>query len=238
MFEWISSPEAWVALGTLTALEIVLGVDNIIFLSILVGRLPESQRNFARRLGLGLAMFARLGLLFSLSWVMGLREPIVTLGELAVSGRDMILFGGGLFLIGKATQEIHEALEGNDNQSKPSGKNGLFWILLQIAILDIVFSLDSVITAVGLVNVVSIMATAIIIAVGVMMFAAAPIGNFVDRHPTIKILALAFLILVGVMLVLECFSIHIPKAYIYFAMVFSVVVELINIKMRKKNNKT
>jgi predicted tellurium resistance membrane protein TerC len=238
MFEWISSPEAWVALGTLTALEIVLGVDNIIFLSILVGRLPESQRNFARRLGLGLAMFARLGLLFSLSWVMGLREPIVTLGELAVSGRDTILFGGGLFLIGKATQEIHEALEGNDNQSKPSGKNGLFWILLQIAILDIVFSLDSVITAVGLVNVVSIMATAIIIAVGVMMFAAAPIGNFVDRHPTIKILALAFLILVGVMLVLECFSIHIPKAYIYFAMVFSVVVELINIKMRKKNNKT
>ena len=238
MFEWISSPEAWVALGTLTALEIVLGVDNIIFLSILVGRLPESQRNFARRLGLGLAMFARLGLLFSLSWVMGLREPIVTLGELAVSGRDTILFGGGLFLIGKATQEIHEALVGNDNQSKPSGKNGLFWILLQIAILDIVFSLDSVITAVGLVNVVSIMATAIIIAVGVMMFAAAPIGNFVDRHPTIKILALAFLILVGVMLVLECFSIHIPKAYIYFAMVFSVVVELINIKMRKKNNKT
>ncbi len=183
-------------------------------------------------------MFARLALLFSLSWVMGLREPIVTLGELAVSGRDTILFGGGLFLIGKATQEIHEALEGNDNQSKPSGKNGLFWILLQIAILDIVFSLDSVITAVGLVNVVSIMATAIIIAVGVMMFAAAPIGNFVDRHPTIKILALAFLILVGVMLVLECFSIHIPKAYIYFAMVFSVVVELINIKMRKKNNKT
>ncbi|MEL0070768.1 MAG: TerC family protein [Betaproteobacteria bacterium] len=238
MFEWISSPEAWVALGTLTALEIVLGVDNIIFLSILVGRLPESQRNFARRLGLGLAMFARLGLLFSLSWVMGLREPIVTLGELAVSGRDTILFGGGLFLIGKATQEIHEALEGNDNQSKPSGKNGLFWILLQIAVLDIVFSLDSVITAVGLVNVVSIMATAIIIAVGVMMFAAAPIGNFVDRHPTIKILALAFLILVGVMLVLECFSIHIPKAYIYFAMVFSVVVELINIKMRKKNNQT
>ncbi|MEK9653194.1 MAG: TerC family protein [Betaproteobacteria bacterium] len=238
MFEWISSPEAWVALGTLTALEIVLGVDNIIFLSILVGRLPESQRNFARRLGLGLAMFARLALLFSLSWVMGLREPIVTLGELAVSGRDTILFGGGLFLIGKATQEIHEALEGNDNQSKPSGKNGLFWILLQIAVLDIVFSLDSVITAVGLVDVVSIMATAIIIAVGVMMFAAAPIGNFVDRHPTIKILALAFLILVGVMLVLECFSIHIPKAYIYFAMVFSVVVELINIKMRKKNNQT
>ena len=238
MFEWISSPEAWVALGTLTALEIVLGVDNIIFLSILVGRLPESQRNFARRLGLGLAMFARLGLLFSLSWVMGLREPIVTLGGLAVSGRDTILFGGGLFLIGKATQEIHEALEGHDNQSKPSGKNGLFWILLQIAVLDIVFSLDSVITAVGLVNIVSIMATAIIIAVGVMMFAAAPIGNFVDRHPTIKILALAFLILVGVMLVLECFSIHIPKAYIYFAMVFSVVVELINIKMRKKNNQT
>ena len=237
MFDWIYSPEAWVALGTLTALEIVLGIDNIIFLSILVGRLPQEQRNFARRLGLSLAMIARLGLLFSLSWVMSLREPIFSIADISISGRDTILFGGGLFLIGKATQEIHEALEGTTENRESGGKASLFSILVQIAILDIVFSLDSVITAVGLVDQVSIMAIAIILAVGVMMFAAESIGNFVDRHPTIKILALAFLILVGAILVMECFQIHIPKAYIYFAMAFSLGVELINIKMRSKNNK-
>ena len=237
MFDWIYSPEAWVALGTLTALEIVLGIDNIIFLSILVGRLPQEQRNFARRLGLSLAMIARLGLLFSLSWVMSLREPIFSIADISISGRDTILFGGGLFLIGKATQEIHEALEGATENRESGGKVGLFSILVQIAILDIVFSLDSVITAVGLVDQVSIMAIAIILAVGVMMFAAESIGNFVDRHPTIKILALAFLILVGAILVMECFQIHIPKAYIYFAMAFSLGVELINIKMRSKTNK-
>jgi len=237
MFDWIYSPEAWVALGTLTALEIVLGIDNIIFLSILVGRLPQEQRNFARRLGLSLAMIARLGLLFSLSWVMSLREPIFSIADISISGRDTILFGGGLFLIGKATQEIHEALEGETENRESGGKASLFSILVQIAILDIVFSLDSVITAVGLVDQVSIMAIAIILAVGVMMFAAESIGNFVDRHPTIKILALAFLILVGAILVMECFQIHIPKAYIYFAMAFSLGVELINIKMRSKTNK-
>jgi len=237
MFDWIYSPEAWVALGTLTALEIVLGIDNIIFLSILVGRLPQEQRNFARRLGLSLAMIARLGLLFSLSWVMSLREPIFSIADISISGRDTILFGGGLFLIGKATQEIHEALEGATENRESGGKASLFSILVQIAILDIVFSLDSVITAVGLVDQVSIMAIAIILAVGVMMFAAESIGNFVDRHPTIKILALAFLILVGAILVMECFHIHIPKAYIYFAMAFSLGVELINIKMRSKTNK-
>ena len=237
MFDWIYSPEAWVALGTLTALEIVLGIDNIIFLSILVGRLPQEQRNFARRLGLSLAMIARLGLLFSLSWVMSLREPIFSIADISISGRDTILFGGGLFLIGKATQEIHEALEGVTENRESGGKASLFSILVQIAILDIVFSLDSVITAVGLVDQVSIMAIAIILAVGVMMFAAESIGNFVDRHPTIKILALAFLILVGAILVMECFQIHIPKAYIYFAMAFSLGVELINIKMRSKTNK-
>ena len=237
MFDWIYSPEAWVALGTLTALEIVLGIDNIIFLSILVGRLPQEQRNFARRLGLSLAMIARLGLLFSLSWVMSLREPIFSIADISISGRDTILFGGGLFLIGKATQEIHEALEGATENRESGGKASFFSILVQIAILDIVFSLDSVITAVGLVDQVSIMAIAIILAVGVMMFAAESIGNFVDRHPTIKILALAFLILVGAILVMECFQIHIPKAYIYFAMAFSLGVELINIKMRSKTNK-
>ena len=232
MFDWMASPEAWVALGTLTALEIVLGIDNIIFLSILVNRLPQAQRNFARRLGLSLAMFARLGLLFSLSWVMSLREPIVTLDTFTISGRDLILFFGGLFLIIKAAQEIYEALNRISSERKSSGRASLFSILVQIAILDIVFSLDSVITAVGLVDQLSIMVIAIVAAVGVMMFAAEGIGNFVDKHPTIKILALAFLILVGFVLVFECFQIHIPKSYIYVAMAFSLAVELINIKTR------
>ena len=237
MFDWIASPEAWVALGTLTALEIVLGIDNIIFLSILVNRLPEAQRNFARRLGLSLAMFARLGLLFSLSWVMSLREPIVTLNTFIISGRDLILFFGGLFLIIKSAQEIYEALNGVSPERKSSGRASLFSILIQIAILDIVFSLDSVITAVGLVDQLTIMVIAIVAAVGVMMFAAEGIGNFVDKHPTIKILALAFLILVGFVLVFECFQIHIPKSYIYVAMAFSLAVELINIKVRSSNKK-
>ncbi|MBT4386615.1 MAG: TerC family protein [Betaproteobacteria bacterium] len=238
MFDWIASPEAWIALGTLTALEIVLGIDNIIFLSILVNRLPERQRNLARRLGLSLAMIARLGLLFSLSWVMSLREPIISFEQFSVSGRDLILFFGGLFLIGKAVQEIYEALTGMTSERTSSGRASLLSILIQIAILDIVFSLDSVITAVGLVDQLSIMVIAIVAAVGVMMFAAEAIGNFVDRHPTIKILALAFLILVGVVLVFECFQVHIPKSYIYFAMAFSLSVELINIKTRLTQHKS
>lgn len=237
MFEWIASPEAWIALGTLAALEIVLGIDNIIFLSILVGRLPEQQRAFARRVGLSLAMIARLALLFSISWVMGLTEPWFTVMGNEISGRDVILIGGGLFLLVKSTQEIHHALEGADED--PSAPkvvaNGLMMVLIQIMILDIVFSLDSVITAVGLVNDIEIMAIAIIAAVGVMMFAAKPIGDFVDAHPSIKILALSFLILVGVMLMIEGFDHHVPKGYIYFAMAFSVVVEMINIRMRKKS---
>lgn len=237
MFEWIASPEAWIALGTLAALEIVLGIDNIIFLSILVGRLPEHQRAFARRIGLSLAMIARLALLFSISWVMGLTEPWFTLMGNEISGRDVILIGGGLFLLVKSTQEIHHALEGaDDDPSAPKVvANGLMMVLIQIMILDIVFSLDSVITAVGLVNDIEIMAIAIIAAVAVMMFAAKPIGDFVDAHPSIKILALSFLILVGVMLIIEGFDQHVPKGYIYFAMAFSVVVEMINIRMRKKS---
>lgn len=237
MFEWIASPEAWIALGTLAALEIVLGIDNIIFLSILVGRLPEHQRAFARRIGLSLAMIARLALLFSISWVMGLTETWFTVLGNEISGRDVILIGGGLFLLVKSTQEIHHALEGAD--ADPSAPkvvaNSLMMVLIQIMILDIVFSLDSVITAVGLVNDIEIMAIAIIAAVAVMMFAAKPIGDFVDAHPSIKILALSFLILVGVMLMIEGFDHHVPKGYIYFAMAFSVVVEMINIRMRKKS---
>ena len=234
MFEWIASPEAWMALATLTALEIVLGIDNIIFISILVGRLPEKQRAFARRMGLSLAMFARLALLFSISWVMSLTEPWFEILGKAISGRDFILIGGGVFLLAKATHEIHNSLEGAEESGPSVATATLGMVLVQIAILDIVFSLDSVITAVGLADHVSIMAIAIIMSVGVMLLAAKSIGDFVDAHPTIKILALAFLILVGATLMIEGFGVHVPKGYIYFAMAFSVAVEMINIQMRKK----
>lgn len=235
MLEWLASPEAWIALATLTALEIVLGIDNIIFISILVGRLPEKQRNTARRLGLSLAMIARLALLFSISWVMGLTKPWFEIAGVEISGRDLILIGGGLFLLAKATHEIHNSLEGMDGHGDGHvAVNSMGMVLVQIAVLDIVFSLDSVITAVGLADHVGTMATAIIIAVGVMLFAAKSIGDFVDNHPTIKILALSFLILVGVTLMVEGFDVHVPKGYIYFAMAFSVAVEMLNIRMRKR----
>lgn len=234
MFEWFTSPEAWIALATLTALEIVLGIDNIIFISILVGRLPQHQREFGRKVGISLAMLTRLGLLFSIAWVMGLKQPWFTVLGQEISGRDLILIGGGLFLLFKSTHEIHNSLEGVEETTNVPAVAGLGSVLVQIAILDIVFSLDSVITAVGLVEHVSIMAIAIIIAVGVMLMAAKSIGDFVDRHPTIKMLALSFLILVGVTLIVEGFDVHVPKAYIYFAMAFSVAVEMLNIRMRKK----
>jgi hypothetical protein len=236
MFEWLLLPEAWMALATLTALEIVLGVDNIIFISILVARLPEHQRNFARQLGLGLAMGTRLALLATIAWVMKLTTPLFTIADLAITGRDLILIGGGLFLLAKATHEIHNSLEGADEQqaTRKVVASSLVNVLIQIAILDIVFSLDSVITAVGLVEHVSIMAIAIIIAVGVMLFSAKSIGEFIDRHPTMKMLALSFLILVGVTLMVEGFGVHVPKGYIYFAMAFSVAVEALNIRLRTK----
>ena len=235
MFEWFASPEAWIALATLTALEIVLGIDNIIFISILVGRLPEDQRNFARRTGLGLAMIMRLGLLFSIAWVVGLTEPWFTVFGEDISGRDVILIGGGLFLLAKATHEIHNSLEGvEEGAEAATATASLASVLVQVALLDIVFSLDSVITAVGLADHVSIMALAIIISVAIMLIAAKPIGEFVDAHPTVKILALSFLILVGVTLMVEGFDVHVPKGYIYFAMAFSVGVEMLNLRMRKK----
>ncbi len=236
MFDWMAHSEMWIALGTLTALEIVLGIDNIIFISVLVSRLPQQQRNLARRLGLGLAMIARLGLLFSISLVMELTAPLFTILSQAISGRDLILIIGGLFLLAKATHEIHESIEGEDDQTASSVPANFGMMLLQITVLDLVFSLDSVITAVGLVDDVSVMATAIIIAVLVMLFAARSIGEFVDAHPTIKILALSFLILVGVTLMVEGFDVHVPKGYIYFAMAFSVAVEMINLRIHARTN--
>ena len=235
MFEWIASPEAWIALFTLTALEIVLGIDNIIFISILVGRLPDHQRQSGRIIGLSLAMGTRILLLLSLSWLMKLTAPLFVAFEQEISGRDLILLLGGLFLVAKSTHEIHHAMtpeEGHDD--KPVKNPSFLSVLIQIAILDVVFSLDSVITAVGMADQIAVMVIAIIIAVLVMMIAAKPIGNFMETHPTLKILALSFLILVGVALIGESLDFHIPKGYIYFAMGFSVVVEMINIKMRKR----
>jgi predicted tellurium resistance membrane protein TerC len=237
MFDWIADPNAWIALATLTALEIVLGIDNIIFISILVGRLPAQQRDTARRLGLMLAMGTRILLLLSLAWIMRLTAPLFTVFAQEISGRDLILVGGGLFLLWKSVHEIHGSLEGQagDEGSAAAAARATFGgVLVQIAIIDIVFSLDSVITAVGLADQVSVMVLAILASVGVMMFAARPIGEFVDRHPTVKMLALSFLVLVGVTLIAEGFDTHVPKGYIYFAMAFSVVVEMINIKMRKR----
>lgn len=240
MFDWIFLPEAWLALVTLTALEIVLGIDNIIFLTILVGRLPEHQRQRGRVIGLGLAMGTRILLLLSLAWMMRLVEPWFTvLGE-EISGRDVILILGGLFLLFKSTMEIHEALEGPEEEEHGGvAKAGASFlsIVVQIALIDIVFSLDSVITAVGMANQIPVMVLAIIIAVGVMMFAAKPIGDFVDLHPTIKMLALSFLVLIGFALVGEGLDLHIPKGYIYFAMAFSLGVEMINMRLRAKAKK-
>jgi predicted tellurium resistance membrane protein TerC len=234
MIDWISSPEAWVALTTLVALEIVLGIDNIIFISILVGRLPPDQRDLARRLGIGFAMVTRLGLLFSLSWIIGLTEPWFTIFGEVISGRDVVLIAGGLFLLFKSTKEMHGILEGAEGGPEASVAESLFATIIQIGILDIVFSLDSVITAVGLVNELMIMSIAIIAAVGVMLFSARSIGDFIDRHPTLKMLALSFLLMIGFTLIIEGFDVHVPKGYIYFAMAFSVFVEMLNIRLRKK----
>ena len=232
--DWLTSPEAWIALLTLTALEIVLGIDNIIFISILVGRLPEQQRNKGRVLGLGFAMITRILLLLSITWVMKLTEPLFTVLARDLSGRDLILIGGGLFLLWKSTVEIHESLEGAGEERTAAALAGFAATIAQIAVIDIIFSLDSVITAVGLAQDVAVMIIAIVAAVGVMLFASKAIGDFVDRHPTIKVLALSFLVVVGVALIAEGFDWHVPRGYIYFAMAFSTVVEMLNIRMRRK----
>ncbi|HEX9136794.1 MAG TPA: TerC family protein [Nitrospirota bacterium] len=234
--DWLTTPEAWIALVTLTALEIVLGVDNIIFISILVGKLPEQQRNKARVLGLGLAMLTRIGLLLSIVWVMKLTTPLFTVFAQEISGRDLILIVGGLFLIWKSTLEIHDSLEGAEEEGSGKTHAGFAATLAQIAVLDIIFSLDSVITAVGLAKEVAVMIIAVVLAVIVMMFSSGAIGSFVDRHPTIKMLALSFLVLIGVTLIAEGLDLHVPKGYIYFAMAFSVIVEMLNMRLRKKTS--
>lgn len=234
MFEWVTSPESWIALGTLVALEIVLGIDNIIFISILAGRLPAGQRNKARQSGLALAMLTRLALLFGIAWIIGLVEPWFTVFNNEISGRDIILIVGGLFLLGKSTHEIHASLTKTHATKEVSKYTSFFSVLAQIAILDIVFSLDSVITAVGLVEHLSIMAIAIVLSVVVMLFTARPISSFIKNNPTIKMLALSFLLIIGFTLIAEGFDVHVPKGYIYFAMAFSILVELLNMKVRKK----
>ena len=232
--EWIANPQAWIALITLTALEIVLGIDNIIFISILVGRLPHKQRDKARILGLGLAMITRIILLLSITWVMKLTSPLFRVFTQGISGRDIILIIGGLFLLWKSTREIHDSLEGEETAITAKMAVSFIGILTQIALLDIIFSLDSVITAVGLVKDVAVMILAIVIAVIVMMFSSGAIGDFVEKHPTIKMLALSFLVMIGVTLIAEGFKFHIPRGYIYFAMAFSVTVEMLNMRVRKR----
>jgi predicted tellurium resistance membrane protein TerC len=232
--EWIFNPQYWIALATLTVLEVVLGIDNIIFISILTGKLPAGQRERARLTGLALAMITRVGLLFSITWIMKLDTPLLTALGAEISGRDIILICGGLFLLAKSTHEIHGRLEGSDESPGATARPAFAGIILQIIVLDVVFSLDSVITAVGMTNELPIMIVAVILAVAFMMFASGSISAFVHRHPTIKMLALSFLLLIGVTLIAEGFDQHIAKGYIYFAMAFSTFVEMLNIRLRRR----
>jgi predicted tellurium resistance membrane protein TerC len=235
--DWITDPQAWIAFATLTALEIILGVDNVVFISILAGKLPVTQREKARRLGLGLAMFVRILLLLSISWVIQLTAPLFSVIGRDISGRDLILLAGGLFLLAKSTHEMHGQLEGDEGHSSAQIAASFASVIVQILLLDIIFSLDSVITAVGMADDVGVMISAVIVAVGFMLVFSGMVSRFVDKHPTIKMLALSFLLLIGVSLVAEGFEFHIPKGYIYFAMAFSLFVEVLNIKLRKPRRK-
>jgi predicted tellurium resistance membrane protein TerC len=234
MTELLLNPEIWIAFFTLTALELVLGIDNIIFISILVDRLPKEKQELARRIGLFMAMFMRIGLLLLLSWIVGLTEPVLSLFGFDISGRDLILISGGLFLIWKSTGEVHQLLEGEEGGESRNVASSFFGVVVQILIIDLVFSLDSIITAVGMVSEVAVMIAAVVASVGLMMLFAGAIGRFVSDHPTIKMLALSFLVVVGVVLIADGFGHHVPKGYIYFAMAFSVSVEMLNIRLRKK----
>ena len=232
--EWISDPNIWIAFLTLCALEIVLGIDNIIFISILTNKLPQEQRIGARRTGLLLALVMRIGLLFSISWMMRLTEPLFTVASNEISGRDLILLLGGLFLLYKSVKEIHNKVEEADKEDGSTKKLSYTSVIAQIMVVDLVFSLDSVITAVGMVDEIGVMIAAVLVSIGVMMISAGPISDFVNRHPAVKVLALAFLIMIGVALIGEGLDFHIPKAYIYFAMAFSVAVEMINIRLQSR----
>lgn len=234
MLELLADPQIWLAFATLTALELVLGIDNIIFIAILVDKLPAEKREFARKLGLFIAMFMRIGLLLILSWIIGLTAPIFTLFDNEISGRDMVLIAGGLFLLWKSVGEIHQSMEGVEGEASSAVKSTMTAVILQIMLVDLVFSLDSIITAVGMVDEVAVMIAAVITSVALMMVFAGPIGRFVSAHPTIKMLALSFLVVVAVVLIAEGFDNHVPKGYIYSAMAFSVVVEMLNIRMRKR----
>jgi predicted tellurium resistance membrane protein TerC len=234
--DWITDPHAWIALATLAALEIVLGIDNIIFISILTGKLPRRRQPRARVTGLGLAMISRIGLLLTLTWIMGLTRPLLSVLGNPISGRDLILIGGGLFLLVKSTLEIHEKLEGKEARRTARVSSSYAGILIQIILLDIVFSFDSVITALGMADQVVIMIIAIVIAVVFMMFASGTISRFVETHPTIKVLALSFLFLIGIVLIADGFGRHIPKGYIYFSLAFSAGVEMINLRIRKRRS--
>ena len=234
MTELLTDPQTWIAFGTLTALELVLGIDNIIFISILVDRLPAAQRELARRIGLAMAMVMRIGLLLVLAWIVGLVEPLFTIWKQAISGRDLILILGGLFLIWKSTSEIHHSLEGEEERAAGAAGTTFAAVIAQIMVVDLVFSLDSIITAVGMVDDVEVMIAAVVASVALMMVFAGAIGRFVSDHPTIKMLALSFLVVVGVVLVAEGFDHHVPKGYVYFAMAFSVAVEMLNIRLRKR----
>jgi predicted tellurium resistance membrane protein TerC len=237
MLELLTDPQAWIALITLTLLELVLGIDNIVFISILVDKLPPVQREKARRIGLFMAMFMRIGLLLVLAWIIGLTEPLVTVVSHDISGRDLILIGGGLFLIWKSTGEIHQSMEGEEGHSSSAVKATFGAVILQIMIIDMVFSLDSIITAVGMVDEIAVMIAAVIASVALMMTFAGAIGRFVSDHPTIKMLALSFLVVVGVVLIAEGFGQHVPKGYVYFGMAFALGVEMLNIRMRKRSAK-
>jgi predicted tellurium resistance membrane protein TerC len=234
--EWMFDSQAWIGLITLTFLEIVLGIDNIIFISILAGKLPQEQQAKARKIGLALAMITRILLLLSLNWIARLTEPLFTVTRFEISGRALILLGGGLFLLAKSTYEIHDKLEGESAHATATGKASFGSIITQIILLDVVFSLDSVITAVGMANQLWVMITAVIIAVLIMLWASGPISDFVNRHPTVKMLALSFLLLIGFSLMAEGLELHIPKGYIYFAMAFTVFVEMLNLKLRAKTD--
>jgi predicted tellurium resistance membrane protein TerC len=235
MMDWIADPQAWIGLLTLTALEIVLGIDNVIFISILAGKLPAGQQQKARTVGLALAMITRILLLLSLSFIVKLTNPLFAVMGHDVSGRDLVLIVGGLFLLAKSTHEIHDKLEGGHGEGSVRVAPSLASVLLQIMLLDVVFSLDSVITAVGMVSQLAVMIIAVVIAVAFMMFFSGAISTFVDRHPTVKMLALSFLLMIGLMLVAEGLHQHIPKGYVYFSMAFSVFVEVLNIRLRKKS---